>query len=83
MFDDGGRVHRHYCRLMEDMFARRRPPQPLTVPAILARNRGRVRQIAYILARLGQAPFLDLRTAGGQSTEPSGRELMSRRPSAA
>ena len=50
MFDDRGRVYRRYCWLMEDMFARRRRPQPLTVPAVLALNRGRVRQIAFILA---------------------------------
>lgn len=36
MFDDRGRVYRHYCWLMADMFARRRRPQPLTVPAVLS-----------------------------------------------
>jgi hypothetical protein len=33
VFDDRGRVYRRYCWLMEDMFARRRRPQPLTDPA--------------------------------------------------
>jgi len=36
VFDDRGRVYRHYCWLMADMFARRRRPQPLTVPAVLS-----------------------------------------------